>query len=94
MEQLLQDLNDSLDLLREKRMQQIWIDNEELKQLANQESDAERKFQKLELNTNEKAIVDALISCINEVDNYCEKLIYRQGLKDGYRLAKFADNMQ
>lgn len=94
MNQLIKDFNEAIDLLREKRMKQVWEKNLELKKLSNQESQAEREYQDLELDNTVKSTIDTLISSINELDNYYEKTIYRQGLKDGYMLRKFTDSVK
>lgn len=94
MNQLIKDFNEAIDLLREKRMKQVWEKNLELKELSNQESQAEREYQDLELDDTVKSTIDTLISSINELDGYYEKMIYRQGLKDGYMLGKFADGVK
>ena len=94
MNQLIKDFNEAIDLLREKRMKQVWEKNLELKKLSNQESQAEREYQDLELDNTVKSTIDTLISSITELDNYYEKTIYRQGLKDGYMLRKFTDSVK
>lgn len=94
MNQLIKDFNEAIDLLREKRMKQVWEKNLELKKLSNQESQAEREYQDLELDNTVKSTIDTLISSINELDDYYEKMIYRQGLKDGYLLGKFTESVK
>lgn len=85
-----EDFNEALDLLKEKRLEQIW--DPELKRLSSQESEAEREYQALELDDKTRSVIEKLILCMNELDGYTEKLVYKQGLKDGYCLAKIIDN--
>lgn len=70
MEELLNDINESINLFKEKRMKNVWKSNTQLKMLMKQESDAEKKYNELSLDGDARVVIDEWISCIN-------KLVYR-----------------
>lgn len=86
MEELLNDINESINLFKEKRMKNVWKSNTQLKMLMKQESDAEKKYNELSLDGDARVVIDEWISCINKLDNYYEQIVYLQGLKDGLHL--------
>lgn len=88
MEKLLNDVDESLDLLTEKRMAEVWKNNAEMKELSEQVAKAERNYQKLELPDEIRNTIEELTVSSGRLENYCEKMLYRQGLMDGYLLMK------
>lgn len=86
MEELLQDINESINLFKEKRMKKVWKSDTQLKILMEQERDAEKKYNELSLDEDTRMAIDEWISCINKLDDYYEQVVYLQGLKDGLYL--------
>lgn len=92
MNELFIDIMESIDFLREKRMKKIWKTNRQLKELIEQEHNAEQKYKELELDENAYDVIDRLLSCINERDDFQQQLSYIQGLKDGWNISSFKDS--
>lgn len=91
MEELLEDVNEAISILRIKRMSRILKTDKYLKELSDLENTAEKRYNELDLDKRSTKIIEELISCKNAVDEYCEQLNYLQGLRDGANLSKFRD---
>lgn len=92
MNNLLEDIKETMELLRKRRMKKVCETDTHLIELNRLESIAQRRYEELQLSENYRKVIDELISCMNAVDDYCQNLFYSQGIQDGAMLARLKNS--